>query len=106
MAQTKAVSTQRPSTYQVIPVKTYTFKVVIEEDPFEDGRMAYHAYVPVLRNKGASTWGYTPEEALKNLREVTELVIESLRHHNEEVPTEPAKEVRVSDKPLITVTIP
>lgn len=28
------------------PVKTFVFHVVIEEDPFEDGRMAYAAYVP------------------------------------------------------------
>ena len=46
-------------------VKTYLFTVVIEEDPFEDGKMAYHAYCPAL--KGASTWGYTREEALRNI---------------------------------------
>ncbi|MFQ6065754.1 MAG: hypothetical protein ACE5K3_00560 [bacterium] len=33
-------------------MKTYIFKVMIEEDPFEDGRMAYHAFCPAL--KGAS----------------------------------------------------
>ena len=30
-------------------VKSHIFKVVIEEDAFEDGRKAYHAYCPALR---------------------------------------------------------
>jgi hypothetical protein len=54
-------------------VKTYLFMVVLEEDPFEDGNMAYHAYCPVL--KGASTWSYT--------REVVEMTIESMKEHGE-----------------------
>lgn len=29
-------------------VKAYIFKVVIEEDAFEDGRKAYHAFCPPL----------------------------------------------------------
>jgi len=33
-------------------MRTYIFKVEIEEDRFEDGRMAYHAYCPVLEDKG------------------------------------------------------
>ena len=36
-------------------MKTYLFKVVSEEAPHEDGRMAYHAYVPAL--KGCRSWG-------------------------------------------------
>ena len=47
--------------------RTYIFGVVIEEDPFDDGRMAYHAYCPSLR--GASTWGYTEAEAFENISE-------------------------------------
>jgi len=54
-------------------MKTYIVKVVIEEDSFEDGRQAYHAYCPSL--KGARTWGYTKEETLKNIREVIEMTI-------------------------------
>ena len=61
-------------------MKTYLFTVVVEEDHFEDGRKAYHAYCPAL--KGASTWGYTREEALKNIREVVEMTIESMKEHN------------------------
>ena len=60
---------------------TYIFKVEIEEDRFDDGRMAYHAYCPCL--KGATTWGYTEAEALKNLREVVEMTVESMIEHGE-----------------------
>jgi len=31
---------------KVKKMKTYLFKVVLEEDPFEDGRMAYHVFCP------------------------------------------------------------
>jgi hypothetical protein len=41
-------------------VKTYVFKVEVEPD--EDG---WRAFYPPLEEIGASTWGYTKEEALK-----------------------------------------
>ncbi|MEO5361700.1 MAG: type II toxin-antitoxin system HicB family antitoxin [Nitrospirota bacterium] len=53
--------------------KTFTFKVVIEPD--ED---RCFAYCPVLHRKGAATWGYTQEEALKNIREVVEMTVETM----------------------------
>lgn len=59
-------------------MKSYSFKVVIEKDPFEDGRMAYHTYCPVLEEYGAATWGYTKKEALKDIQEVVEMVIGEL----------------------------
>jgi len=89
-----------------LAVKSYTFRIVVEEDPFEDRTMAYHAYCPALRNHGASTWGYTQEEALKNIQDVVHLVIESLLNHGVAIPTEPEEEVNVSPEPLVTVTIP
>lgn len=58
-------------------VKSHIFKVVIEEDWFEDGRKAYHASCPAL--KGCHTWGHTAEEALANIREAVELYVEDLR---------------------------
>lgn len=82
-------------------MKTYILKVVIEEDQFEDGRMAYHAYCPTL--KGASTWGYTKEEALKNIREVVEMTIESMIDHGEPIPEEP--EIQVSSEPRVAITV-
>jgi len=82
-------------------MKTYILKVLIEEDQFEDGRMAYHAYCPTL--KGASTWGYTKEEALKNIREVVEMTIESMIDHGEPIPEEP--EIQVSSEPRVAITV-
>ena len=52
------------------------FRVVIEEDRFEDGKIAYHAFCPAL--KGCHTWGHSPEEALANIREAAELYVEDL----------------------------
>jgi len=60
-------------------MKTYIFKVNLEKDFFDDGREAYHAYVPAL--KGAATWGYTKEEAVKNIKEVIQMVVESMMEH-------------------------
>jgi predicted RNase H-like HicB family nuclease len=82
-------------------IKTYVFRVIIEEDCFDDGRQAYHAYCPSL--KGARTWGYTQEEALKNIREVIEMTIESIIEHGEPVPEEP--DIQVFDEPRVAITI-
>lgn len=38
----------------------------------------WHAYCPALEDKGGATGGYTKEEALKNIREVVEMTIESM----------------------------
>jgi len=83
--------------------RSYSFKVVIEEDPFEDGRMAYRAYVPAL--KGCHTWGHTLEEVLKNIREAIEVDIEDRLQHGEPIPDKPEDLVKVSPETLVTVTI-
>ena len=54
-------------------MKTYSFKVVVEPD--ED---RWHAYCPALVNQGAATWGYTEQEALQQIQEVVQIVVESL----------------------------
>ena len=82
-------------------MKTFVFRVVVEEDPFEDGRMAYAAYVPELRSLGAASWGYTREEALKNLQEATELVIGSMIARGDDFP----EGVKPSEEPLVAVSI-
>lgn len=63
--------------------KSYVFEVVIEEDPFDDDQMAYHAYCPSL--KGASTWGYTETEAFENISEVAKMTIESMIEHGQPI---------------------
>jgi predicted RNase H-like HicB family nuclease len=83
--------------------KTYVFKVVVEEDPFDDGVMAYHVYVPAL--KGCRSWGYTVEEALKNIQEAVEVYLEDLKKHNEPIPEGPPELVTVFTEPVVAATI-
>ena len=67
--------------------------------------MAYHAYCPILEEKGGSTWGYTKAEALKNIGEVIQMTIESMAEHGEPIPEEPETEVMVFPEPLVAVAI-
>lgn len=83
-----------------LPLKTYSFKVIVEPD--ED---RWVAYCPALLEQGASTWGHTEAEAVENIQEVVQLVVDSLRDHNDPLPTEPADAVQVSDEPLVSVTV-
>lgn len=70
-------------------MKSYVFSVVLEPD---NGR--WRAYVPDLEAKGAATWGQTREEALRNIQEVTQMVVESLLEDDEPLPPS----VTVSDE--------
>jgi predicted RNase H-like HicB family nuclease len=81
-------------------MKTYIFRAVVEPD--ED---RWSAFCPALLKRGAATWGHTQEEALKNLQEVVQMVLESLIEHGEPVPEGPAEEVRVSAEPQVVVTV-
>ena len=81
-------------------MKTYVFRVVVEPD--ED---RWAAYCPLLESLGAATWGYTRGEALKNIQEVLEMVLEELVEENKPIPEEPAEEVVVSVEPRVAVTI-
>jgi len=67
-------------------VKSYIFRVVIEDDQLPDGRNAYHAYCPVL--KGCHTWGKTYQEALKNIQEAVELYVEDMIEAGEPIPVD------------------
>ena len=80
--------------------KSYVFRVVVEPD--ED---RWHAYAPALVSQGGSTWGYTREEALANIGEVVQMVVESLVEHGEPIPEEPEDEVQVFSEPRVAVTI-
>jgi predicted RNase H-like HicB family nuclease len=86
-------------------MKTYTFKVIIEKDFFDDGREAYHVYAPAL--KGAATWGYSKEEAIANIKEVIQMVVESMIERHESLPGEDTATglVTVSTEPLVSVTV-
>jgi predicted RNase H-like HicB family nuclease len=77
-------------------VATYVFKVVVEPD--ED---RWRAYCPALEAEGASTWGYTREEALRHIREVIEMITAEFVEEGKPVPSE----ALVSEEPLVAVTI-
>jgi len=81
-------------------MKTYSFKVIVEPD-----ENRWVAYCPALLEKGASTWGYSQDEALENIQEVVQLVVDSLQDADEALPTEPSDAVQVSDEPLVSVTV-
>jgi predicted RNase H-like HicB family nuclease len=68
-------------------MKTYVFSVVIEPD--ED---RYYAEVPAL--PGCHTWGYTYEEAIKNIKEAAELCVETMIEDDEPIPQEDSHTLR------------
>ena len=77
-------------------MQAYVFPVVLEPDGD-----AWRAYVPALEAKGAATWGKTKEEALKNIEEVTHMVVETLLEDGEPVPAG----VTASKQPLVAVNV-
>jgi len=79
--------------------RTYLFRVVVEPD--ED---RWHAYCPALEDSGGATWGYTREEALKNIREVVELITEELIEDVEHMPEALENEVQIFSEPRVMVT--
>ena len=84
-------------------MKSYVFKLVIEEDSFEDGRKAYHAYCPALR--GCHTWGHTYQEALANVREAVELYVEDLREAGDPIPVDPEQGALELPTPSVVVNV-
>jgi predicted RNase H-like HicB family nuclease len=84
-------------------MKSHLFKVVVENDAFEDGRRAYHASCPAL--KGCHSWGHTPEEALANIREAVELYVEDLRETGEAIPVDPDKGAVEWPSPAVVVNL-
>jgi len=87
-------------------MKSYFFKVVIEDDEFPDGGKAYHAYCPAL--KGCHTFGQTVEETIKNIQEAVLCHVESLVKDGEPVPADIIEQKETIKAPIetgITVTV-
>jgi predicted RNase H-like HicB family nuclease len=61
--------------------KTYSFTVVLE--PAENG---WFISVPEFEQQGAATQGDTQEEAVENIKEVMEMIIESYAENGREIP--------------------
>ena len=81
-------------------VKTYVFRVVVEPD---EEKWAVHC--PVLLKYAATSWGDTREEALKNIQEVKEMIVQELAEDSEPIPEEPTEDVTVSTEPRVAVII-
>jgi predicted RNase H-like HicB family nuclease len=77
-------------------VKSYVFRVILEPD-----EQAWRAYIPDLEEKGGATWGKTREEALGNIREVAQLVIESMLEDGDPLPPG----VTEVNEPVVAVTV-
>jgi len=90
-------------------MKTYIFRIVLEEDRWPDepeSAVVWRAHIPILEaEEGASTWGETKEEALKNIHEVLEMILEEFLEEGRPIPTGPENEIKVLDEPAISVAI-
>ncbi|MDH3599412.1 MAG: type II toxin-antitoxin system HicB family antitoxin [Candidatus Tectomicrobia bacterium] len=91
------------SDYQYIPIneglgmKTYVFPVTLESD--DEGWRAFYA---PLEPMGASTWGATREEALQNIQEVLDMMVEEFLEEGKDIAT--TEGVVVTEGAAITVT--
>ena len=81
-------------------MKTYVFRVVIEPD--ED---RWVAFCPALERYAATTWGYTRKEALQNIQEVAEMVLQELVEEKKAIPEDHASDDSVPNESRVAVTI-
>lgn len=78
-------------------MKSYLFRVELAEE--DDGR--WSAWIEAL--PGCATWGYTREEALRNIRDGVEAYIRAMQKAGEEVPTDAT--IQVINEPVVAVTV-
>ena len=103
----KSAMAKRKLTVKRDGMKTYIFRVVLEEDRWPDepkSAAVWRAYVPSLESQGAATWGETPQEALKNIQEVLEMILEELEEEGKLIPSGAKGEVTVLDGPVVSIT--
>ncbi|HUG38559.1 MAG TPA: type II toxin-antitoxin system HicB family antitoxin [Candidatus Limnocylindrales bacterium] len=62
-------------------MKFYTFEVIVEKEPEDEGYLAYSPTLP-----GCFSNGKTIEEARRNIREAIQQHIASLLAHDEPIP--------------------
>ncbi len=79
-------------------MKTMVLKVTLTED--EDGR--WSASIPSLA--GCSSWGYSKQEALENIKDAAEIYIEDMLAAGESLPT-PSDTVEVINEPAIAIPL-
>ena len=79
-------------------MKTLIFKVILQEE--EDGR--WSASIPAL--SGCSSWGYSKQEALDNIKDAAEIYIEDMVDSGEEIPT-PSDKIEILEEPAVAVSL-
>ncbi len=78
-------------------MKTLVLKVSLKEE--EDGR--WSASIPAL--PGCSSWGYSPQEALENIKDAAEVYIEDMIDAGEGLPH--SDEIEIIEEPAIAVLL-
>ncbi len=78
-------------------MKYYSFEIVVEKEPEDDGYMAYSPTLP-----GCFSNGRTIEEAKRNIRDAVQQHLESLLAHGQPIPAN-EKLVHVEE---LTVGVP
>ena len=81
-------------------MKTYNFRIVVEPDGER-----WHAFCPALEGHGAATWGHTQQEALRNIQQVVQMVVESLKEHGETLPAGHPDPLQISGEPQVAVVV-
>ena len=71
-------------------------------EPDEGG---FHAYCPALRRYGAVTQGATPEEALKNINEVAQMIVDELQEDGIPLPAASKNDVEIFEGARVAVTV-
>jgi predicted RNase H-like HicB family nuclease len=79
-------------------MKTFVLRVDLKEE--EDGR--WSASIPTL--PGCSSWGYSRQDALINIKDAAEIYIEDMVDAGEGLPA-PSDKIEVIDEPAIAVSL-
>lgn len=79
-------------------MKTFVLKVTLKEET--DGR--WSASIPAL--PGCSSWGYSKQEALDNIKDAAEIYIEDMIDAGESIPSASDK-IEVIDEPAVAVSL-
>ena len=78
-------------------MKSYVFRIELVEE--EDGR--WSVGVPML--PGCATWGYTKEEALRNIHDAVDAYVRDIQNAGEEIPHDAA--IQILDEPVVAITV-
>lgn len=79
-------------------MKTFVLKVVLKKE--EDGR--WSASVPAL--PGCSSWGYSSQEALDNIKDAAEIYIDDMIAAGETLP-EHADGIELLEEPAVAISL-